>query len=560
MKRIAFLFALVLGTLTTADAAALSAPSSAVATALSSSSIRLTWKDNSSKEIGFSVERSLSASGGFSLVAFTAANVAIYQDGSLAPSTTYYYRVRAVGRSLTSGYSNVASTRTLPTPTPTPSPTPPRTPSPTPTRTPTPTPVQVQLPWAKSFGGPGDDGGRAVATDQAGNILVAGVFEDSMSFGGSSFVSAGLHDIVVAKYNAAGAHLWSKQFGGVDEDVAYGLAVDAAGDVIVTGYFSGTVSFGGTPLTSAGGLDVFLVKLKGGDGGHVWSKRFGSSGDDFGAAVAVDGLGDVVLAGAYQQTVSFGGASMTSYSLYDVFVAEYTSGGQHLWSKGFQGSGSQFPYGVTVDGHGDVGVIGLFYNWVNFGGGNLGSYGGADIFVLKLAGGDGGHLWSKRFGSTFDDIGLSIAGNTDGSLVITGYFQLNVDFGGGVLASLSPDIFLAKFSATGQHLWSRAFGADGYDTGKSVTVDAAGNIVLTGSFGSAILDLGGEVLTRAGTAGSDVFVAEYTSAGTLVWSERYGAMTNDNAEGGSLGPNEVVVTGSKTGAGQSSDLLILGLP
>jgi len=83
---------------------------------------------------------------------------------------------------------------------------------------------------------------------------------------------------------------------------------------------------------------------------------------------------------------------------------------------------------------------------------------------------------------------------------------------------------------------------------------------LVTGFGSAMLDLGGEVLTRAGTAGSDVFVAEYTSAGTLVWSERYGAMTNDNAEGVSLGPNEVVVTGSKTGAGQSSDLLILGLP
>ena len=77
MKRVALLLALVLGTWTTADAAALSAPSSAVATALSSSSIRLTWQDNSSKEIGFSVERSLSASGGFSQVASTAANVAM---------------------------------------------------------------------------------------------------------------------------------------------------------------------------------------------------------------------------------------------------------------------------------------------------------------------------------------------------------------------------------------------------------------------------------------------------------------------------------------------------
>jgi len=101
--------------------------------------------------------------------------------------------------------------------------------------------------------------------DGSGNIVMAGAFQGTASFGGAPLTSAGQRDILVAKYSSAGTHLWSKSFGSAADDIAYGVAVDASGNAFVTGYFQGTVDFssglGGGTLTSAGVVDVFLLSL-----------------------------------------------------------------------------------------------------------------------------------------------------------------------------------------------------------------------------------------------------------------------------------------------------------
>jgi hypothetical protein len=90
------------------------APSNLVAAPTSSSSIRLSWTDQSSSEAGFRIERSTSATSGFYRIATTKANVASYADSQLTAGTTYYYRVRATSSAGSSGYSNVASATTHP--------------------------------------------------------------------------------------------------------------------------------------------------------------------------------------------------------------------------------------------------------------------------------------------------------------------------------------------------------------------------------------------------------------------------------------------------------------
>src|SRR4029434_11182450 len=99
--------------------------------------------------------------------------------------------------------------------------------------------------------------------------------------------------------------LWAERFGSSGDDLGRAITVDSNGDVLITGNFQGTVDFGGGGLTRAGLNDIFVAKFSGVDGAHIWSTRFGSTGDDFGNGIAVDGSGNVLVAGTFNGTVDF---------------------------------------------------------------------------------------------------------------------------------------------------------------------------------------------------------------------------------------------------------------
>jgi len=175
--------------------------------------------------------------------------------------------------------------------------------------------------WSSRFGSSDYDAGYAIAVDVNGDVLVTGYFQGTVDFGGETLTTAGAEDIFVAKFSGVdGAHLWSERFGGTDNDYGVGIAVDGSANVLVTGYFAGTVNFGGGGLTSAGGYDIFVVKFSGVDGAHLWSKRFGSTDNDGGLGLAADGSGNVLVTGSFQGTVDFDGDVLTSAGLSDIFV------------------------------------------------------------------------------------------------------------------------------------------------------------------------------------------------------------------------------------------------
>ncbi|MBI1956110.1 MAG: SBBP repeat-containing protein, partial [Acidobacteria bacterium] len=225
-----------------------------------------------------------------------------------------------------------------------------------------------------------------------------------------------------------------------------GVAVDGSGNVVVTGQFFGTVDFGGGVLSGTGGLDIFAAKFSGTDGSHTWSKRFGSTSDDYGQGVAVDSSGKVAVTGFFIGTVDFGGGGLTSAANTDIFVAKYSgTDGSYLWSKRFGSTSDDIGNSVAVDSSGNVVVTGFFNGTVDFGGGGLTSAESNDIFVAKYSGAEGSHLWSKRFGSTSTDQGLGVAVDSSDNVVVTGLFTGTVNFGGGNLTSAgAEDIFLVK--------------------------------------------------------------------------------------------------------------------
>jgi hypothetical protein len=219
--------------------------------------------------------------------------------------------------------------------------------------------------------------------DTGGNVYVTGHFNGKVDLGGGVLVSTGGKDAFVASYTSTGQHRWSKRFGGTFQDGGYGIAVDGAGNVTVTGFFSLTADFGGGGLTSAGITDIFIASYTSA-GNHRWSRRFGSTSKDSGNDVAVDKSGNVYATGHFVGTADFGGGGLASAGTYDIFVASYTSTGQHRWSKRLGGTSTDYGYGVAEDGSGNVYLCGTFMDTVDFGGGGLTSAGSSDIFLLKL--------------------------------------------------------------------------------------------------------------------------------------------------------------------------------
>jgi len=123
--------------------------------------------------------------------------------------------------------------------------------------------------WSKRFGGSDRDAGSFVSVDSSGNIYIIGYFQSStIDFGGGELTNAGGNcamgpcpDIFLARFDINGNHKWSKRFGGSSEELVNSFSLDNSGNVYVTGFFSGNnADFGGCPLSSAGGNDIYLIK------------------------------------------------------------------------------------------------------------------------------------------------------------------------------------------------------------------------------------------------------------------------------------------------------------
>ncbi|UQA62118.1 SBBP repeat-containing protein [Polyangium aurulentum] len=350
--------------------------------------------------------------------------------------------------------------------------------------------------WSVRAGDAAAQQANDVAMGPAGEVLVAGFYQGSMDLAGPQ-TSAGGFDAFVTKLDPSGKPLWSRSFGNGEAQEARAVAVDGAGNVIVVGAFMGTVDFGGGPLTSAGGYDIFVLKLDP-SGKHLASARFGDAAEQRALDVAVDAGGNVYLTGWAGGTVDFGGGALPGGGALDVFVASLDGGLGHRFGKRYGDGPDQRGYGIAVDAKGRVLVIGTFDGKVDLGGGPLASAGKGDVLVAALDE-NGNHLFSERFGNAEDQSGQGIAVAPDGRVVLTGFFAGSIDFGGGALVSGgSTDGFVVGLGATGEYQWSRQFGDLGTQFGFGVAVDPAGDAFVAGTFQNTV-HFGGGPLASAGS-------------------------------------------------------------
>jgi hypothetical protein len=408
--------------------------------------------------------------------------------------------------------------------------------------------------WAKTYGDSTSASahGNAVAVDGAGNAIVAGTYGGTINFGSQPLSATGFSDMFVAKIDPTGGGLWAKSYGNSGGQFLDAVAASPDGSALVVGNLSGTIDFGGGPLTGSMGIGTtgnpFALKLSTA-GDHLWSKVFqGAMFSGLTQGVASDGAGGMVLIGNFNGSIGFGGPVLTSKGNQDVFVARLDSAGNHVWSSAFGDSaGTQMGYSVGVDSGGNAIIAGTFTGSVNFGGATLTPPSNSvAVFVAKLSP-SGAHLWSKMFGGLLltKVPAITVAVDPGDNVVVSGGFESTIDFGGGTLSSAaSVDTFVAKLDSKGEHLWSKRFG-DGQDQSGLATTDATGNVLVVAT-GAGSMDFGGGALTSAG--GSDVFVAKLDPAGKHLWSRRYGGATDDTAGGiAGLGMGQVLVTGTSKG-------------
>jgi hypothetical protein len=338
------------------------------------------------------------------------------------------------------------------------------------------------------------------AIDLAGNVFVAGSFYGDLS-AGTTLKSAGNTDVFVVKLSPTGTPIWAKPLGGTGAEAASAIAVDAAGNVVLGGYFHGTVDFGKGPVSETAGGSYFLVKLSGADGSTSWVRTF--------AGIEVHDIdafanNDVLVGMAAYGSADFGAGLVPGYGSGDAAIAKYAgSDGQLLWVKRAGSGSDDFCRAVTVDSNGNAFAAGGFQQTMNFGNGAVTSAGSYDAYVAKFDS-TGQPIWTKSFGDANHQSARGVDAISSGDIAIVGDFDGTLTLGGAplVVDGTDLDIFVARISTNGAHVWSRAF-KSGTQWGLNIAVDSAlAGAVIAGGFEGS-LDVDGSVLTASGT--SDAF-------------------------------------------------------
>jgi len=293
-----------------------------------------------------------------------------------------------------------------------------------------------------NFGDVSAQEGGAIASDPAGNVLLTGAVFGSIDFGGGALVGAGT-DIFIAKLDPSLAHSFSASYGDAERQVGVDIASDAAGAMFVAVELEGTVTFGGANLTSAGDVDIALVKLSSA-GAHLWSKSFGDAAEDRVTSIAVDGLSAVSIGGQFANTLDIDGDGFVSAGLTDGFVARFDGNGLLQFADSF-GDIEVDRGAVSIDGANNLALGASFGGGIDLGGGTALSAGGEDIYAARF-GSDGTHVFSRRFGGADDQRVYDVAGGPSGEIVLVGTTTGEVDLGDGPVTSTGTDVFVLRLA------------------------------------------------------------------------------------------------------------------
>jgi len=287
--------------------------------------------------------------------------------------------------------------------------------------------------WSKTYGGSNDDGARSIIQTSDGGYIVAGV---TASFGN------GQDDAYILKLDSNGNLLWYKVYGGSYNDTAISIQQTIDGGYILAGY---TESFGN------GKRDVYILKLDN-NGNLQWYKTYGGSNDDVAFSIQQTKDGGYIVAGV---TSSFGSEG------FDFYILKLDNNGNLLWQKTYGGSYYDIAYSIQQTNDGGYIVAGI----------TTPSMIDLDVYILKLDS-NGNLLWYKTYGGRYNDIAISIQQTNDGGYIIAG---ITSSFGNG-----QDDAYIIKLDNNGNLLWYKTYGGGDDDGAYSIQQTNDGGYIIAG--------------------------------------------------------------------------------
>jgi hypothetical protein len=300
--------------------------------------------------------------------------------------------------------------------------------------------------WTRTYGGGQED--IAVAIEQTlpdSGFIVAGW---TYSFG------AGGSDVYLVKTDSDGDTLWTRTYGAGNGEAAYGIQQTYDGGYIIIGHKWGR------DLN-----DVWLIKTDM-NGVSTWKKRYGGSMNDYGGTVQQTPDSGYIVAGT---TESFGAGGM------DFYLLRTDANGDTLWTRTYGGTGKDDCWCVdrTLP---DSGYIVAGYT-------HSAGAGSADVYIVKTDA-NGDTLWTKTYGGADDEWAYWIEQTPDGGYVLSGWTE---SFGSG-----AGDVYILRTNPSGDTLWTRTYGGASRDWGVGLQVTADGGCIVTGhtrSYGAGESDV-----------------------------------------------------------------------
>jgi hypothetical protein len=410
-----------------------------------------------------------------------------------------------------------------------------------------------RLIWSTFLGGSSLDYGIGYSLDCDGNhILAGGTYSDDFPTTAGVFDETfnGTQDGYIAKISSDGSELlWCTYLGTDNDDVCTAVAVDAEGNIFVTGYTlssSFPVSVAAFDQTWNGGSgDAFLAKFST-EGALLWSSYLGGNGWEWPADLALDPSGNPIVVGLTYSTnlpTTPDAYDTTPNGDYDGWVAKADASGVNLlWCSYLGGSDVDYGLGIAVDDAGDVLLAGDTYSTDfpttpgTFDESYNGTPGTRESWVSKLAADGGSLIWSSFLGgegglpnNDWDYFGFDLILDAEGAPIV-GNWTKDDKFPtttGAWIESYqgNQDGIVSKLSADGSTLlWSSFVGGNMIDAVGGLDIDGYGRIAITCGTSSSDFPVSADAYDESHNSNYDISVTLLDSdGGEMIWSSFIGA-------------------------------------